>query len=66
MTYHFGDAEAELARGDIAEENASRLRRLMVVSGRVLVEAAPDLIGLFVQGANVVGELGRAVAEKAC
>ncbi|MFC2015437.1 AAA family ATPase [Chloroflexota bacterium] len=60
-----GDVDAKLTRGAITEENASRLRRLVVVSSQVLVEVAPDLISLFVPGANIVGELGKAVAKKA-
>jgi len=60
-----GDVEAKLAGGAITKENASRLRKLTAVSAQVLVEVAPGLIGLFVPGANLVGELGKALAEKA-
>ncbi len=60
-----GDVEAKLAGEGITKENASRLRKLTAVSVQVLVEVAPGLIGLFVPGANIVGELGRALAEKA-
>jgi hypothetical protein len=60
-----GDVEAKLAGGVITKENASRLRKLTAVSAQVLVEVAPGLIGLFVPGANIVGELGKALAEKA-
>ena len=60
-----GDVEAKLAGGAITKENASRLRKLTAVSAQVLVEVAPGLIGLFVPGANIVGELGKALAEKA-
>jgi adenylate cyclase len=60
-----GDVEAKLAGGTITKENASRLRKLTAVSAQVLVEVAPGLIGLFVPGANIVGELGKALAEKA-
>jgi adenylate cyclase len=59
-----GDVDAKLARGAITQENASRLRKLVAVSGQILVEVAPDLIGLFVPGAHIVGELGKAMAEK--
>jgi tetratricopeptide (TPR) repeat protein len=59
-----GDVEDKLARGTISEENASRLRKLMALSGQVLVEVAPDLIGLFVPGAKILGELGKVVVEK--
>ena len=37
----------------------------MGVSGQILVEVAPDLVGLFVPGAKILGELGKAAAEKA-
>jgi adenylate cyclase len=60
-----GDVDAKLAQGAITQENASRLRKLVVVSGQILVEVAPDLVGLFVPGAHIVGELGKALAEKA-
>jgi adenylate cyclase len=59
-----GDVEGKLARGAITRENASRLRKLVAVSAQILVDVAPDLIGLFVPGAKIVGELGKAVAEK--
>jgi adenylate cyclase len=60
-----GDVEAKLAQGVITKENASRLRKLVTVSGQILVEVAPDLLSLFVPGAKIVGELGKALAEKA-
>jgi hypothetical protein len=60
-----GDVEAKLAGGAITKENASRLRKLTAVSVQILVEVAPGLIGLFVPGANLVGELGKALADKA-
>lgn len=45
--------------------NASRLKVALAVSAQVLFEVAPDLIGLVVPGANLVGEVGKALAEKA-
>jgi tetratricopeptide (TPR) repeat protein len=60
-----GDVEGKLARGAITQENANRLRKLVVASSQILVEVAPDLIGLFVPGAHIVGELGKALADKA-
>ena len=59
-----GDVEGKLAQGAITTENATRLRRLVAISAQILVEVAPDLIGLFVPGAKIMGELGKAVAEK--
>jgi adenylate cyclase len=60
-----GDVDAKLTRGAITKENASRLRKLVTVSGQILVEVAPELVNLFVPGAKIVGELGKAVAKKA-
>ena len=48
-----GDVEAELARGAITQENASRLRGLLRFSGKALVDVGPDLLGLFVPGAGL-------------
>ena len=45
-----GDVEGKLARGAISQENAARLRRLLALSGEVLVECGADLIGVFVPG----------------
>ena len=59
-----GDVDAKLAQGAITQENASRLRKLVVVSGQILVEVAPDLVGLFVPGAHIVGELGNDVVPR--
>jgi predicted ATPase len=51
--------------GPLASENAQRLRLVLVRSIQVLVEVAPDLIGIFVPGAKLVGSLGKAVVAKA-
>jgi predicted secreted protein len=53
------DVETKLTQGAITKENASQIRKFMAVSGRVLVEVALGLIGLFVPEANTVGELGK-------
>jgi predicted ATPase len=60
-----GDVKGKLVRGAITQENANRLRKLVFASSQILVEVAPDLIGLFVPGAHIVGELGKALADKA-
>jgi adenylate cyclase len=49
----------------LASENSQRLRLVMVRSIQVLVEVAPDLVGIFVPGAKLLGALGKAVADKA-
>lgn len=59
-----GDVEAKLTQGAITEENAGRLRRLLVLSGQALVEVGPDLIGLFVPGAGLAARVGAFAAEK--
>jgi predicted ATPase len=60
-----GDAAAQQAAGKVAPENADRLRAPMVRSVQVLVEVAPELIGIFVPGATLVGTVGKAVVTKA-
>ena len=59
-----GDADSERSRA-LSAENASRLRKLVTVSGRVLVEIAPDLVGLFVPGAGLAMKAAMATADKA-
>ena len=51
-------------RGTITEENANRLRKLLVLSGQALVEVGPDLIGIFVPGVGLATRLGAFAAEK--
>jgi predicted ATPase len=60
-----GDAAAQQSASRIAPENTSRLGAVLVRSVQVLVEVAPELIGAFVPGANLLGHLGKAVVEKA-
>lgn len=60
-----GDVEAKLARGDISEENAGRLRGLLSLSGQALAELGPDLVGIFVPGAGLMMRASAFVAEKA-
>jgi len=59
-----GDAAAQQAAKTIAPENANRLRAVLARSAQVLVEVAPELIGVFVPGFTLLGHLGKAVAEK--
>jgi predicted ATPase len=60
-----GDVEAKLGQGAITQENASRLRRILALSGEALVECGADLIGVFVPGAALVMRAGMFVAGKA-
>lgn len=59
-----GDVEAKLAQGDITQENAGRLRKLLVLSSQALVEVGPDLIGVFVPGAGLAARVGAFAADK--
>ena len=45
--------------------NLARLRALAAISGRLLIEAAPDLVGLVIPGAGLAGRLGKAIAVSA-
>jgi tetratricopeptide (TPR) repeat protein len=59
-----GDGLTQPSSIKIAPENASRLRTALARSIEVLVEVAPELIGIFVPGAQLVGILGKAMATK--
>src|SRR5690606_25738137 len=52
------------ASGRISAENARRLRTIMVRSIQVLVEVAPELVGVLVPGAKLVALTGKAMAQK--
>ena len=60
-----GDVETKLAQGEITQENAGRLRKLLVLSGQALVDLGPDLIGAFLPGIGLATRMGTFVAEKA-
>jgi adenylate cyclase len=60
-----GDAAAQQSVGRIAPESAKHLRTVLLRSVQILVEVAPDLIGIFVPGATLLGTVGKAVVEKA-
>lgn len=59
-----GDVDAKLAQGAISNENARRLRNMLVLAGQAIVDVGPDLIGVFVPGVGLVTKLGTFVAEK--
>lgn len=62
-----GDIDDRVAQGMTTEENASRLKKFLRVSKRIIVDVGPDLIDIFLPGAGiatragalVVGEKGR-------
>ncbi len=59
-----GDVEQSLAEGRANQENASRLRAFMRMSGRALVENGPDLVDIFVPGGALLARLGGKAASK--
>ncbi len=59
-----GDVEGKLAQGAITQENAGRLRNMLVLAGQAIVDVGPDLIGVFVPGVGLATKLGAFVAEK--
>ncbi len=59
-----GAAAADQSASKLAPDNANRLRSVLVRSVQVLVEVAPELIGVFVPGVALIGHLGKAVVEK--
>jgi predicted ATPase/Tfp pilus assembly protein PilF len=59
-----GDVDAKLSQGAITEENASRLRKLLVFSGRAIVEVGPDLIDIFVPWVGLATRAAAFAAEK--
>jgi predicted ATPase len=52
------------AAGD-SPENTRRLRTVLVRSVEVMVEVAPDLLGVFLPFGKLFGEFGKAIADKA-
>jgi len=59
-----GDASSKQRATRVTPENTNRLRAVLVRSVQVLVEAAPELIGVFVPGGNLVGALGKALVTR--
>ncbi len=60
-----GDGATQASASKVTPENTNRLRAVLVRSVQVLVEIAPDLIGVLVPGGKVLGALGKAAATKA-
>ena len=65
LTMLTSDGSTQRLAGKSTPENARRLRKVFARSVQVLVEIAPDLVGLFVPGAKLVGTVGKAIATKA-
>lgn len=63
-----GEPDAALDRGRISPEGASRLKRLAGASGVLLIDLAPDLLGLLPGGGialSLGAKLGQAAAKRA-
>ncbi len=58
-----GETSSEQSRA-ISDENSNRLHKFFTVSGRLLVEIAPDLVGLFLPGAGFAIKLAKETADK--
>lgn len=57
-----GDVDDRVAQGMTTEENASRLRSLLKVTKRIIMEVGPDLIDIFVPGVGLATKAGVLVA----
>jgi predicted ATPase len=60
-----GDGAAQQSAHKVVPENDNRLRTVLVRSLQVLVEIAPDLIGVLVPGGKLLAVMGKAAATKA-
>ena len=60
-----GDVESKLTQGAISKENANRLKGFLNVSGQALVELGPELIDIFLPGANLIARAGSLVTGTA-
>ena len=65
LTMLTGGPTAGKAADKTAPGGVSRLQGILRRSVQVLVEVAPDLVGVLVPGAGLVGSLGKAMAQKA-
>lgn len=57
MTQLSGSVEAKLSQGAISSQNANRIKKLAMLSGKTLLEYAPDLVGIFVPGASLAAKI---------
>lgn len=60
-----GDTDTKVAGGKITAQNAPRLSNFARVSGRALVEVAPDIIGTLIPGGLILAKAAKVGAEKA-
>jgi adenylate cyclase len=60
-----GDGAAQPSANKVVPENAQRLRLVLVRSVQVLVEIAPDLIGVLVPGGQLLAAMGKTAVTKA-
>jgi adenylate cyclase len=60
-----GDVEAKFSGGVISQENTSRLRKLLGLSGEAIAELGPDLIGVFIPGGGLLARTAVFAANKA-
>src|SRR5579859_1618346 len=51
-----GDNETKVSGGKLTPQNAERLSKFVRVSGRALIEVAPDIIGTLIPGAQIVAK----------
>jgi adenylate cyclase len=59
-----GDDEAQQPSSAAPAQNSHRIKTLLVRSVQILVEATPELVGVFVPGAKLLGHFGKAIADK--
>ena len=64
LTMLTDEAAAQQAAGKVSPENTNRLRTVLIRSVQVLVDVAPELVGVLVPGGALAGALGKAVAKK--
>jgi tetratricopeptide (TPR) repeat protein len=63
MTLLLGDVEHGVSEGNITQENATRLRRLFKFTREALLEAGPDIVGIFVPGGSLLARLGTRLVQ---
>jgi len=56
-----GDIDDRVAQGMTTEENASRLKKFLSVSKKVITDVGPDLIDIFLPGAGIATRAGALV-----
>jgi predicted ATPase len=59
-----GEGEAQPGAAAAPPDNSRRLRTVLVRSIQILVEVTPELVGVFVPGAKLLGHFGKAIADK--